>query len=322
MNIIVKLYSEFIAGSGCTKALADMGGSTGVVMSNSPAIFARLGLEYESISFELPIERHIERLQTFKPDLLYTMPSILDHIVYAAENPRAFGIRKMILLGEFTTPKWRRNMARLFGIEPHDIMVTYGSTELGLIASYSHHLDRYILVDGIFAEGIATHELGGEFEPLGKNESILVLTSLNRKLFPALRFVTYDVVRDFRPVMVNGAERQSFESIVKRVGRELKHGEKISLYDIEQAVYRHVEDAMIRVKVRNNSLTVYIKSKSAVDSLISTIREEIMDCIPEIGTMIRNRLLNEIEVIWVANDEQLLSGLIKNKKIYYESGEF
>lgn len=137
-------------------------------------------------------------------------------------------------------------------------------------------------------------------------------------MMPAIRFVTYDVVRDFRPVMIGGVEKQSFASIVKRVGRELKHGEKISLYDIEQVVYRHIEDAIIRVKVRNNALTIYIKSKSALNSTAPAIREEIRECIPEIGMMIRNHLLDDIEVFIVANGETLESGQVKNKKLYYQ----
>jgi len=316
IDIKTKLFAELIAGSGCTRALADMG--TGHAANTILSIFNRLGLENSSIPFELPIEQHIERLEAFKPELLYTMPSILDHIVYASGNPLAFGIRKIILVGEIATPKWQRNMARLFGLDPRDIIDTYGSIEMGTIAYYSHDLGRYIVADGIVAEGIGTQELGEGLRPLGKDESILVLTSTVRRMLPAIRFVTYDVVRDFRPVMVGGVEKQSFQSIVKRVGRELKHGEKISLYDIEQVVYRHIEDAIIRVKVKNNALTVYIKSKSAVTSTIPAIREEIRECIPEIGLMIRNHLLDDIEVILTAEGDPLDSGQVKNKKLYYQ----
>ncbi|WP_438493698.1 2,3-diaminopropionate biosynthesis protein SbnA [Paenibacillus sp. IHBB 3054] len=316
IDIKTKLFGELLAGSGCTRALADMG--TGHAANTALSIFERLGLEKSSIPFDLPIEQHIERLQAFKPELLYTMPSILDHIVYAAGNPRDFGIRKIILVGEIATLGWQRNMARLFGLDPRDIVDTYGSIEMGTIAYYSHELGRYIFADGIFAEGLGTEALGGDLRPLGKNESILVLTSTVRKMMPAIRFVTYDVVRDFRPVMIGGVEKQSFASIVKRVGRELKHGEKISLYDIEQVVYRHIEDAIIRVKVRNNALTIYIKSKSAVNSTAPAIREEIRECIPEIGMMIRNHLLDDIEVFIVANGETLESGQVKNKKLYYQ----
>lgn len=319
LDIKTKLFGELLAGSGCTKALADMG--TGHAANTALTIFERLGMEHRAIPFELPIEQHIEQLRAFKPDLLYTMPSILDHIVYAAENLSDFGIRKIILVGEVAPPEWQKNMARLFKLEPSDIIDTLGSIEIGTIAYYSHELGRYLFTEGIMAEGVGIEELDEDLTPLGEDESVLVLTSAVRTMLPSIRFVTYDVVRDLRPVIVNGAERMSFEGIVKRVGRELKHGEKISLYDIEQVVYRHIEDAMIRVRVTHNALSIYIKSKS-VDDLddvpISAIREEIRQCIPEIGLMIQNHLLDDIEVNIVAKDEVLDSGTVKNKKLYYQ----
>ncbi|MFD2877289.1 hypothetical protein ACFTAO_16765 [Paenibacillus rhizoplanae] len=100
----------------------------------------------------------------------------------------------------------------------------------------------------------------------------------------------------------------------KRVGRELKHGEKISIYDIEQVVYRHLQQARVRVHVSHNALSVYIQSRSADPSCIPVIREEIRACIPEIGLMIANHLLDDIEVILTEEDEELIGGQVKNKK--------
>lgn len=316
LDIKTKLFGELLAGSGCTRALADIG--TGHAANTAMSIFERLGLDHRSIPFELPIEQHIEQLHAFKPDLLYTMPSILDHIVYAAKNPQAFGIRKIILVGEIATPEWQRNMARIFGLKPRDIIDTLGSIEIGTIAYYSHDQGRYLFADGIWAEGIGTQELEEDVGELGKDEHILVLTSTVRKMLPALRFVTYDVVRDFRSVRIDDVERQSFEAVVKRVGRELKHGEKISLYDIEQVVYRHIEDAIIRVAVKNNALTIYMKSKAAIHAVIPKIKHEIRACIPEIGMMIQNHLLDDIQVIALDQEEPIASGQVKNKKLYYQ----
>lgn len=60
INIKTKLFGELIAGSGCARALADMG--TGHAANTALSIFERLGLENCSIPFELPIEQHIEQL--------------------------------------------------------------------------------------------------------------------------------------------------------------------------------------------------------------------------------------------------------------------
>ena len=242
--------------------------------------------------------------------------SFLDHLVSAAEDPTEFGIKKIILVGEVATKQWIERMAQLLRIQPADIMDTYGSIEIGTIAYYSHDHDRYIFVDGLVAEGMEAEALNIEIDPLRENERILVLTSFVRKMFPAIRFVTYDVVRDLKPVLVQGEWRQSFKKLVKRVGTELKHGEKISLYDIEEIVYRHLPKAGIRVKVSENALSVYIQSPYLEDAIKRQIQHEIEHKIPEIGEMIEHKILDEIRVIAVPIGEQLNRGTVKNKKIY------
>lgn len=313
IDIKTKLFGDWIRDFSIQKAMADMG--TGHAANTALTLFKRLGLEGESLSFDLPIEQHIERLEAFRPDLLYTMPSILDQIIYAAQDPARFGIKKLVLVGEIATLEWQSNMATLFNINPCDILDTYGSIETGTIAYYSHEHGRYIIADGLYAEGIGTDQLTEGFEPLKDNEKVLVLTSFVRSMFPAIRYVTYDVVRDFQPIKVEGVLKQSFTCIAKRIGPELKHGEKISLYDIEEVVYRFLDHAETRVKLQNNMLTVHIKSKSLNETMIPLIRSAIEDKIPEIGTMIRNRILSAVKV--VADDEPFERSTVKTKKLYY-----
>jgi phenylacetate-coenzyme A ligase PaaK-like adenylate-forming protein len=320
LQLKAQLFADFLRGSGVKKALADMG--TGHAANTATQIFGMIGLEHDAVSYQLPVAEHIAKLSSFRPELLYTMPSLLDNIVYAAEDPAAFGIRKIILVGEIAAPQWIARMAEAFRIDVRDIMDTYGSIELGTIACFSHDLQRYVFVDGMVAEGLQAHEADpglAEAGELGDGESILVLTSFERRMFPALRFVTYDVVRDLRTEAMDGGTVQSFRSIVKRVGRELKHGEKISIYDIEEVVYRHVPDAAIRVQVRDNRLTVQIRSKALDDETAFVIREELQNQIPEIGTMIRGGMLAEIEVAAIGEGDQLLRGTVKNKKLYTDS---
>ncbi|UUZ90170.1 hypothetical protein LJK87_29875 [Paenibacillus sp. P25] len=146
---------------------------------------------------------------------------------------------------------------------------------------------------------------------------MLVLTSTVRSMFPALRYVTYDVVRDLQTIEVNGELKQIFTCISKRIGPELKHGEKISLYDIEDVIYQFVDDAETRVKVQNNRLSIHIKSDSLDDTAIPLIQQSIEDKIPEIGMMIRNRILHSIEVHAVKDNVSFERGKVKTKKIYY-----
>ncbi|GIP38566.1 hypothetical protein J31TS4_18460 [Paenibacillus sp. J31TS4] len=314
LDIKAEVYARFLEGANVQKAFADMG--TGHAAGTAAQVFRQIGLEEEGISFQQPIAEHVERLTAFRPQLLYTMPSILDSIVQAAPDPQAFGIRKIILVGEIASREWIQRVAGVFGIRPEDIMDTYGSIELGTIAYFCHELGRYVFVRDMVAEGLRAQEADERLEELGDEERILVLTSLARRMFPALRFVTNDVVRGFRTDTVGGRQVQSFHSIVKRVGPELKHGEKISLYDIEEVVYRHVAEAAIRVQVKDNRLTVYIRSRTLNAEAAANIRAEVQSQIPEIGEMIRCGILEEINVVAVGENEQLLQGPVKNKKLY------
>lgn len=302
-----KLFQKLLLPSGIRSVLSDMG--TGHAANTAISVFQSMGLEVDSISFQQPIEQHLERIQEFQPHLLYTMPSILERLL--SESPdhlAASGIRKVILVGEIASPAWLLSVADRLGIALTDIMDTYGSIEIGTIAYFSHEHGRYLFVEGLEAEGV---EMDGLF-----GDTVLVLTSLTRDLFPSLRYVTYDVVRDLRPIMVDGQWTMSFQAIVGRTGSDLKHGEKISIYDIEEVVYRHIKQAQLRIQVHANKLTVHIDSEEKDPALYSTVERELMDCIPEIGNMIRGRLLDGLEVI--PSSLTFDSSRVKHKKVFYD----
>lgn len=296
------------------KAFADVG--TGHAASTAVDIFAELGLQTRAISFAEPIESHVAQLTSYRPELLYTMPSILEAIARTAAHPASLGIRKIILVGEVASPAWQANMAARFGIEPLDILDTYGSIEVGAIAAYSHRHDAYLFSEGIYAESLPPQQLGTEFDSLAADEGVLVLTSLQRTLFPVIRYVTYDVIRDLHTVVVDGKPRQAFRCIVSRIGSELKHGEKISLYDIENVVHTFVQDAELRVRVRDNKLTVHIRSDLLTDEQLPAIRHGIEHKIPAIGQMIAGRMLERMEVVRLAEHEPWGQGSVKSKKLF------
>ncbi|WP_254450220.1 CoF synthetase [Cohnella herbarum] len=309
------LFNRIIAPFGITTALSDMG--TGHAASTAPETFDRIGIKVDTIAFQQPIEEHLERLRTLRPQLLYTMPSILDRILAAsAEDPSSYGIRQVVLVGEIASPAWLRSVAERLWLAPESITDTYGSIEIGTIAYYSHEHGRYLFAEGIEAEGIPAQALYDDIEPLPENESVLVLTSWARDLFPAIRYVTYDIVRDLRPIVVKGQSRMSFQAIVRRIGTELKHGEKISVYDIEDVVYRHLKEATVRVHVQSNALTVHIDSKDKTPEIYERIELELQDRIPEIGIMIRGGLLHAIRV--VPSEISYDARVLKHKRIFYD----
>lgn len=316
LRIKLNVFRSILGGKPYQTALADMG--TGHAEATAVDVFRDLGMEVESISFRLPIEQHIERLESFKPEVLYTMPSILDRILQASEEPKRFGIQHVILVGEIASPGWRIRVAERLGLAETSITDTYGSIEIGTIAYFSHEHGRYLFTEGIVAEGISAERLGTDMEPLPDAfEQVLVLTSTVRDSFPALRYVTYDVVRDLRTIEVEGVPKQSFQCIVKRIGPDLKHGEKISIYDIEDIVYRHVSEASVRVQVNGNALTVYVYSSQISAEVLDNIRADVESHIPAIGMMIKARLLEGIQVIGGTFEDSQHRTSVKNKRIFY-----
>lgn len=82
-------------------AVADLG--TGHAQASAVEIFASLDLEGHEIDVNTPIDRHVAALRKWRPDLLYTMPVILERIVGAA-GPR-YVPRWIVVLGDPMRPQ-------------------------------------------------------------------------------------------------------------------------------------------------------------------------------------------------------------------------
>lgn len=319
------LFDKLLDGWNVQRALSDVG--TGHAEATAPRIFEELGLECDSIPFGLPVAAHLLHLSAFKPDVLYTMPSILDGLIRVAPADYEWGLSCVILVGEPASPAWRQRMGERLGIDASAIMDTYGSIEVGTIAYWDQARGRYVMLDGLLGEGASPDEVGLTNMQLAAGEQILVLTSLVRRRFPVLRFVTYDVVRDLQIEEVEGQMVTTFAAIVKRVGPELKHGEKISVFDIENAVFKHLQQAAVKVLVSGNRLEVQITIPDSIaPSAAAKIRNEVHGAIPEIGAMIRGGLLGEIKVTFINDNEaagsadsaQAGAAPIKKKKLYIQ----
>ncbi|MBP2001498.1 cysteine synthase A/phenylacetate-CoA ligase [Paenibacillus shirakamiensis] len=316
LDIKLEVFQHILQDTAEKTAMSDMG--TGHAEATALEVFQRLGYSVESISFSLPISQHLERLQAVKPQILYTMPSILERLIQEASNPGNLGIQQVILVGEMASPFWVSRIAEQLNLSDHQITDTYGSIEVGTIAYYSHIHERYILTDGLWAEGVESERLGQDFSPLPEGEQVLVLTSAWREAFPVVRYVTYDVVRDLRPIQVDGELRQSFKCIVKRIGPDLKHGEKISIYDIESNVYKHIASARVTLALAGNTLQVYLEDANLTAEIMHSVQQDIEQCIPEIQQMIISGLLERIEVIaGHGPTEDRDSNRVKGKRLWY-----
>ncbi|WP_010267866.1 AMP-binding protein [Paenibacillus senegalensis] len=317
LRIKQDVFRKILGADTYRKALADMG--TGHAAATAVDVFRCLGMEAESISFQQPIAEHVACLTEYQPDVLYTMPSILDRILHASPNPQDYQIKKVILVGEIATHAWIQSAANRLGIDKTQIVDTYGSIEVGTISYYCHKHERYLFAEGLWAEGLSAEEIEESLPSLeDKEERVLVLTSTVREAFPVIRYVTYDVVRDLRPILIDGNWQQSFKCIVKRIGPDLKHGEKISIHDIETVVLRHLNEAIVRVSMANRVLVVTIYDPKATNAVLEQIRNELEERLPEIGMMIRAGLLEPIQVIRGHFNDSMYSRAVKNKKIHYE----
>ncbi|MFC5402540.1 CoF synthetase [Cohnella soli] len=327
VRIKSELFAKLLEPLRARTALSDMG--TGHAAATAVDVFAGAGVFAQLISFEKPVTEHLAKLDSLRPDVLYTMPSIVDRLLAASTaDPATYGIRHVLLVGEIASPAWRAGIAARFGLSPTDVTDTLGSIEIGTIAYYSHEVNRYLFVEGIEAEAIpisavsdvstGEHDESSKVAPPHPQDQVLVLTSYTRDLFPSIRYVTYDIVRDLRPILINERWTMSFEAIVGRIGPELKHGEKISLYDIEEVVYRHLPGANIRVLAGGNKLTVQVDDKERDPQVYAAIEADLADRIPDIGTMIRGGLLDALRVV-PANISYEGTAL-KHKKIHYDRG--
>ncbi|EFM09258.1 coenzyme F390 synthetase-like protein [Paenibacillus curdlanolyticus YK9] len=309
LAVKTRLFAQLAGDRPIRRAFADMG--TGHAAATSIAIFKELGWENEAIAYDEPIERHIERLTQFRPDLLYTMPSLLERIACALDDPASLGIQCIITVGEAASPQWRSAMASTFGIDARDVMDTYGSIEIGTIAWFDDNAGCYRLAEGIHAEAVAPAAIGLA-DTLASDEAALVLTSTQRAEFPAIRFVTGDVVRGFQPASEHAGA--TFEAIVRRIGPELKHGEKISIHDIEAAVFAHAKRVQVRAASSANRLILYLYGPDATPDRAARIEAEIGQRVPEIGAMIHGGMLPRIEIVLASSESEMPQGSVKQKK--------
>lgn len=302
----VEIFGDFLEGTEISRGIIDVG--QGHVAKMAPSVLNKLNILNACLDITEPLDHHIAVLKSFKPQLLYTSPTILDSILYELSEPHLIGIKKLIIIGEIVSREWIRRVADLLKIDVHDIHINYGCTELGTLATYNHDHQMYVSVKGVVLESIES--------PLtNEGESMLVATKWKRELFPSLRFMTYDIVRNFIKTSYMGKTKYCFDNIVRRGGNEWKHGELISLYDIEQAVYFHLEKCVISYRIENNCLTVRLKAKDLHDDVLDVICYDINHAIPEIGIMVGNGLIPPIEVIRDNNNNSQKDWFYKKKVV-------
>jgi phenylacetate-coenzyme A ligase PaaK-like adenylate-forming protein len=294
-----QIFSHFISAD-CKSACSDLG--TGHAASSASEVFQQLGLESFQIDFRSPIQEHLEGLNNHRPDVLFTMPVILNSIIQTGalkHHPK-----KIIVVGDVATQSWKQGITNYFGLNRTDLLDVVGSIEIGAIAHQCFDCGLFHLGPHLIAETIHPSVLLNDPDYPGVAE-VLVLTSTTRSVFPAVRFVTNDLVEGFTKHLCRGETIYGFERIIGRIGNEWKNGEKISIYDITEAVNKYLPGGLFEIHKGPSRLVIKVCSREFTRGKAEEIKSFIKQSNPNLNQMIASELVDDIEVWSVKFDELL-----------------
>ena len=292
-----KIFARFLSPE-CKTACSDLG--TGHAASSALEIFKRLGIECFHIDFRRPVEDHIALLNERQPDVLFTMPMILDSLIM--NGGLHFRPRKIITVGDVASTAWKKRIVDFFSLQRKDLLDIVGSIEVGSVAYECFDCGLYHFDDHIIPETVAPAELYKDFTGLGTAE-ILILTSLARFVFPAARFITNDLVEGFTTRNCGNVERYSFERIIGRVGSEFKNGENISLYDVNEAVNTFLPTSPFEVRKDAGKFSIRVCSTDFTEEIGERIKNFVKELNPNSFQMVESSLVEDIEVCNVSAAE-------------------
>ncbi len=274
------------------RAFADLG--TGHAAASAEEIFTNIGLENSSIDFSCPIDEHVAALNAFQPDLLFTMPMILNQLINHGDL--AIDLKQVILLGDVVTDAWARSARAALNLDRSDLIDLMGSIEIGSIAHYDADLDCYLINDRIFPEAVAPSAIYDRSERQ-HDSSILVLTAFGRDHFPALRYVTDDLVTGFGTIQDrSGHARYKFDRCLGRYSDEYKHGERLSLYEITEAIEAYLPHANFDLKDTQFGLSIRISCSTCEVDKFDLIKRRLLEYNPSVRQMIDSGLVSDIDI--------------------------
>ena len=285
-----KIFARFLTPE-CKTACSDLG--TGHAASSAVEIFGKLNIDCFHIDFRRPVGEHVALLNEHQPDVLFTMPMILDRLIQSSELD--FRPRKIITVGDVVSPAWKKRIADFFSLQHEDLLDVVGSIEVGSIAYECFDCGLYHFDDHIIPETVRPSELYEGFGDHGKAE-ILILTSLARSVFPAARFITNDLVEGFTTRECDGATRYCIERIVGRAGSVFKNGENISLYDVNEAVNTFLPASPFEVRKDSGKVTIRVCSPDFTNEIGERIKNFLRELNPDSFQMIESSLVADIEV--------------------------
>lgn len=137
-----------------------------------------------------PVERMVERLNAWQPDVLVAYPSVLR--LLAAEQVAGrlrIAPESCATSAEVLTEETRRRVREAFGVH---VFETYGATEYAPIAAECSHGSRHLFEDGAVIEILDDK---GRPVPPGVSGDRVLLTIFGRRTQPLIRYEISDMVR-------------------------------------------------------------------------------------------------------------------------------
>ncbi|MDT0436717.1 MULTISPECIES: hypothetical protein [Streptomyces] len=294
-------------------AVADLG--TGHAAASARRVFDELGFRAHDIDFTRPVAEHVEKLNSVRPDVFFTMPMILDRL-FQADPALDIRPRKVMVVGDVAPPAWRAHVAERFGLGPGDVLDVFGSIEIGAIAYSCAETGLYHVHDHIVPEVADPAELAAATEPdrvpsRQEGSGALLLTSFTRGYFPAVRYVTGDAVTGLRRIRHDGREVFAFERVDGRLAGDFKHGERISNHDLTQIMAEVFPGRPFEAS-DDDGLVVRVVADTVTGAQLAAVRAGLDRQAPDVAQMIASGLVGPVRVCAVRPDG-LRSGHAKRR---------
>ncbi|MGB8274301.1 MAG: hypothetical protein WCF16_03415 [Alphaproteobacteria bacterium] len=160
-----------------------------------------------------PVESHVAWLQRERPRYFVSYSESLEHLALAwGDAPPWEGLSALLAISEQLTESMRRRIAKTFDVPIHQ---NYGLNEIGLVATRCeagryHVHNEHCLVEIVADDGRAV-------PPGGKGR--IVVTSLQNRLMPLIRYDTDDVAEALEGPCPCGRSLPAFGAISGRYSR-------------------------------------------------------------------------------------------------------
>lgn len=246
-----------------------------------------------------PVERMVERLNAWKPDVLVAYPSVL-RLLAAEQTAGRLKIspESCATSAEVLTEETRRRVREAFGVR---VFETYGATEYAPIAAECLQGNRHLFDDGAVIEIVDDR---GRPVPPGEAGDRVLLTIFGRRTQPLIRYEISDMVRLSDRTCECGRPFRCIEAIEGRQEDVLvmdAAGSSDRTVEIHPNVFHHVLEtapaSAWQVVQEENGLVVNLVGLRDSVSELPRIEGAVRDAVTALGARapsVRTALVTEL----------------------------